>query len=411
MFNRLNEPKRMSALPLYQVLAQYQLFEDFTAEEIQQILQFSAVQQLATGEVLITPGCANDTLYLLIGGLLSVVVEIDDAQVSFPIEVGECLGEMSLVMGRPTSALAIAQQPSQVLCIPEDAFWNQIAITQKGVRNLMGIMASRLRRSNHSLMKRLEAQLKYQHLEKELENAGKIQASIVPEGDKLLIHRPAVDAYALINQARIVGGDFYDALMLDDEHIYLAIGDVSGKGMPAALLMMRTFTSLRLLVSNNPGFQDVIPSVNNMLANNNDDMMFVTIFAGVLHVRTGVLRYVNGGHNPPFISTGGGDYQLMDLPTGTLVGIQGQSQFSIAELQLNPGDSLLLYTDGIPEAMNTQKMMFETERMEQVLNQRKHPDMKELVQSLENAVETFVGDAQQHDDFTVLGLRYLGCPA
>lgn len=281
-------------------------------------------------------------------------------------------------------------------------------MNQKGVRNLMGIMAARLRRSNHSLMKELEEQLKYQHLQKELETAGKIQASIVPDGDKLLLNRSAVEAYACIHQARIVGGDFYDALMLDDDHLYFSIGDVSGKGMPAALLMTRTFTSLRLLASNNPSFEEVMPSVNKILANNNDDMMFVTIFAGVLHLGTGVLRYVNASHNPPFLALGGGDYQLMDLPTSTLVGIQRQAPFSISELQLHPGDSLLLYTDGITEAMNAQNRMFETDRLEKVLNQRKYPSMKALVQSLEQAVEAFVGDAQQHDDFTILGVRYAG---
>ena len=235
-----------------------------------------------------------------------------------------------------------------------------------------------------------------------------VQAGIVPDGDKLLLNRPSVDAYALINQAREVGGDFYDALPLDDDHIYIAIGDVSGKGMPAALLMMRTFTSLRLLAGNDPGFEGVIPSVNNMLAGNNDDMMFVTIFAGVLNVRTGVFRYVNAGHNPPFISLGGGEYRLMDLPADTVVGIVGQSQFCISELRLNPGDSLLLYTDGIPEATNSQKIMFETDRMEKALNGKPHTSMKSVVQSLEKAVGAFVGNAKQHDDLTIMGFRYLG---
>lgn len=398
----------MAARSLHQTLANYELFEDFTPEEIQQILQSSNVRRLNTGDVLIDKGCTNDTLFILIEGKLSIVLEKDEAQISIPVQIGECLGEMSLIMGRLTSAFARAEAASQILCIPDQAFWDQIAMTRKGVRNLMGIMAARLRRSNNSLMQELEAQLKYQHFQKELETAGKIQADIVPDGDKLLLNRPAVDAYALISQARIVGGDFYDALMLDDDHLYFAIGDVSGKGMPAALLMMRTFTSLRLLAGNDLSFKNVIPSVNNMLARNNKDMMFVTIFAGVLNVQTGVLRYVNGGHNPPYISFRRGPFEMMDLPAGTLVGIEPNSEFTLSELRLHPGDSLLLYTDGIPEAMNAQKKMFETERMEKVLNQRRYDSVKALVRSLGNAVAAFVGDAQQHDDFTILGLRYLG---
>ncbi|WP_170110698.1 SpoIIE family protein phosphatase [Flavilitoribacter nigricans] len=389
-------------------MAKCQLFNDFTTEEIQLILQASTVRKLSAGEVLIDYGCSNDTLYLLVEGKISIVLEKDGTQISIPIEVGECLGEMSLVLGLPTSAYARAEQASRVLCISESSFWSHIAMTQKGVRNLMSIMAGRLRRSNHSLMKELEDQLKYQHLQKEIANAGKIQASIVPDGDKLLLNRPAVDAYALINQARVVGGDFYDALMLDDENLYIAIGDVSGKGMPAALLMMRTFTSLRLLAGNNPGFRQVIPSVNRMLANNNDNMMFVTIFAGVLHLRTGVLRFVNGGHNPPYISLNRGDFQLMDLPGGTLVGIDPDAEFPISELQLHPGDALVLYTDGITEAMNAERKMFGTSHLGRVLNRRPHASMKDLVQFLEQEVENFVGNAPQHDDFTVLGLQYRG---
>lgn len=398
----------MAALPLNELLAKYQLFEDFTPDEIQLIVQSSKVRKLSAGEILIEHGCPNDQLFLLIEGELSIVLKKDGTQIAIPIQIGQCLGEMSLVMKRPTSAYAVAQQPSRVLCIPEKAFWDKIALTQKGVRNLMVIMATRLQRSNNSLLEELEAQLKYQHLQKEVETAGKIQASIVPDGDKLLLNRPEVDAYARIKQARVVGGDFYDAFMLDDENLYLAIGDVSGKGMPAALLMMRTVTSLRLLAGNDHSFQNVIPSVNNMLARNNDNMMFVTIFAGVFNVRTGLLRYVNGGHNPPYISLKGGEYRLTDLPTGTLVGIEPDSPFELSELQLQTGDSLLLYTDGITEAMNAEEKMFGTGQLGRVLNHQKHPNMKSLVRYLEQQVETFVGGAQQHDDFTVLGLRYLG---
>ena len=398
----------MTTLSLNRVLATCPLFKDFTAEEIRRILTTTMLKQLVAGEVLIEYGSSNDTLYVLIEGQLSIVLEKDERQIDIPIQIGECLGEMSLAMGVPTSAFAVARQASLVLCIPESCFWDHIVMSQKGVRNLVSIMAARLLRSNHALMEELEAQLQYRHLQKELETAGKIQSGIVPDGDKLLRNRTAVEAYASIHQARTVGGDFYDALMLDDEHLYFAIGDVSGKGMPAALLMMRTVTSLRLLAGNNPSFEEVIPAVNTMLAHNNDDMLFVTIFAGVLQLRTGVLRYVNASHEPPFLSRGGGAYQLMDLPTGTLVGVEEQAAYAVSELQLQPGDSLLLYTDGITEAMNAEEMMFGTERLEKVLNQEKLLSMRALVHSLEQAVETFAGEAEQHDDFTILGVRYVG---
>ena len=227
-------------------------------------------------------------------------------------------------------------------------------------------------------------------LEKDLETAGRIQNNIVPNGQNLFPDRKEVDAYALMNQAREVGGDFYDALVLDNDHIYIAIGEVSGKGMPASLFMMRTFTSLRLLISTNPGIENVIPSVNNWLARNNKDMMFASVFAGVLNIRTGLFRYVNCGHNPPFISQEGGNYKPLGLPKGTLIGILEQTPFPITEIQLSPGDSMLLYTDGIPEAMREDQVMFDMARTQKALNRGDSGSMEALVRSLEAPQRRYV---------------------
>ncbi|MCB0851739.1 MAG: SpoIIE family protein phosphatase, partial [Bacteroidetes bacterium] len=385
-------------------LANYDLFKDFTHEQVRKILQSSTIKQIDPGEVLIESNQSNDTLYLLITGELRIILEKGDTEISIPIHEGECLGEMSIVMERPTSAMVIGHETSQILCIPDYVFWEQIMI-RKGVRNMMSMMASRLQRTNHALIREVEEQIKYKHLEKELETAGKIQASMVPNGSELLPNHPEIDAFAMSKQAREVGGDFYDALALDDERIYIAIGDVSGKGMPAALFMMRTFTSLRMLISNNPNFDEVMPSVNDLLARNNEDMMFVSIFAGVLNIRTGLLQYVNGGHNPPFVSLEGGVYYALDVNKSPLVGIMENARFEVGEIQLQPGDSLLLYTDGITEAMNSQSLMFDMERTQSVLNGRQYESMKEMVQALEEAIEAFVGEAPQHDDFTIMGLR------
>ena len=247
-------------------VSKYPIFNGFDLEQIQEILGLSELKEVAPGDILIHPGRANDTFYLLVKGELRVILENEGAEISVPIHPGECLGEMSIVMERQTSAQAIGHQPSLVLCISENVLWDEILMTRKGIRNLMFLMASRLRRTNQALFKEIEEQLKYKAIEKEMETAGKIQSSIVPDGSKLLDACSAIDAYAMTNQAREVGGDFFDAMLLDDEHIYFAIGDVSGKGTPAALFMMRTFTSLRMLITSKSRFEDVIPAVNKMLA-------------------------------------------------------------------------------------------------------------------------------------------------
>ena len=139
-------------------------------------------------------------------------------------------------------------------------------------------------------------------------------------------------------------------------------------------------------------------------------MMFVSLFAGILNLQTGIFRYVNGGHNPPFISRNKGGYKPLLVESNPLVGISEETSFSVTELSLQAGDSLLLYTDGITEATNDQALMFGMNKTQDALNQRQHASMKDLVQSLEAAVETFVGDAAQFDDFTIMGFQYLGEP-
>ncbi|MBR9920324.1 MAG: SpoIIE family protein phosphatase [Bacteroidetes bacterium] len=398
----------MSTTSIIDTLSRFSLFKGFTPEQIWDILTSGSVKQLEPGATLIKPGEVNNTLFLLIAGELRVILEKDGAEVSIPIPPGECLGEMSLVGGKATSAKAVAEKSSRILLIPEEIFWNKLALTRSGAQNLLGMMADRLQRNNEALMVKVEQQLKYQLMEKELETAGKIQSGIVPDGSKLLPRFPHIDAFALINQARNVGGDFYDALALDEDHIYFAIGDVSGKGMPAALFTMRIITSLRLYLSSNTNLEEVLPAVNSWLARDNEDMMFVSVFAAVLNVRSGLMRYINAGHNPAYLSHKGNRFELMELPKSPLVGIASDASFPVTALQLDPGDSLVLYTDGITEAKNSQEVLFDFDRIEIQLNRERHISMRSLVSALEKAVVDFVGAAPQVDDYTVLALRWMG---
>ncbi|MCB0519996.1 MAG: SpoIIE family protein phosphatase [Lewinellaceae bacterium] len=400
----------VSTSSIAQIIAQHELFRGFSEELIGYVISESKIRELKPGEVLIHYGKENHSLFLLIDGELRVILGNDETQVSIPIHPGECLGEMSLVIGKPTSAMAVCHTVSRVLVISEDVFWNELAVSRQGVKNLLGLMAERLHRNNQALIHEIEEQLKYKQLEKDLETAGKIQANIVPDGANLFPNRPEIEVYALMKQAREVGGDFYDALALDQERIYFAIGDATGKGMPAALFMMRTFTSLRFLVSNHPRFADVVPELNNTLAKKNDDMMFVSLWAGILNIRTGELQYVNGGHNPPFVALSGSRFNMLDTPHGPIVGVVEEAQFQVATLQLEPSDTIFLYTDGLPEANNPKHVLFETGRIEKSLNSLDHPSMQRLVHTMEADVEAFVNGAPTHDDLTMLAFRYLGKP-
>lgn len=398
----------MSSTAVAHIVTQHELFRGFPEELIEQIVSQSEIRQLAAGEVLIHPGIANHTLFLLIDGEIRVIIEKNKTQISIPIAAGECLGEMSLVEGQPTSASAVCHTDIQVLAITEDVFWNVLLGNRQGVRNLLSMMAQRLHRNNQALIKEIEEQLQYKQLQKDLTTAGKIQANIVPDGANLFPNRPEIDVYALTQQARAVGGDFYDALALDQDRIYFAIGDATGKGMPAALFMMRTFTSLRFLVSNLLEFGEVMTALNDTLAKKNDDMMFVSLWAGILNLKTGVLRYVNGGHHPPFIAAGGQPFQPLHAPDGPIIGVVEEAQFEVATLQLTAGDTLFLYTDGLPEAYDPNKEAFENERIEAALNSLPPLSMQSLVHRMEAEVAAFVKDAPTHDDLTMLAFRYLG---
>lgn len=398
----------VSTSSIENIVAQHELFRGFSKELIGFVIGQSTVRELEPGEVLIHYGKENHSLFLLIDGELRVIFGNDGTQVSIPIYPGECLGEMSLVIGKPTTAMAVCHLKSLVLVISEAVFWSELAVSRQGVKNLLGMMAERLHRNNQALIKEIEEQLKYKQLEKDLETAGKIQANIVPDGTNLFPARSEIEVYALMKQAREVGGDFYDALALDQDRIYFAIGDATGKGMPAALFMMRTFTSMRFLVSNHPRFADVVPELNSILARKNHDMMFVSLWAGILNIRTGELQYVNGGHNPPFVALGGNNFNMLKSPHGPIVGVVEEAQFQVATMQLKPGDTIFLYTDGLPEAIDPKHVHFETDRIEESLNSLNQPSMQRLVHTLETHVEAFVNGAPAFDDMTMLAFRYRG---
>jgi len=399
----------MDLSPYAKTIGFYDLFKGLGPEVAQYVFNASTLLELDPGDILIEPGVPNENLYLLLDGKLEVILEKDDTQIPIPISPGECLGEMSLIMRRPTSAMARAGEASKVLLIPGEVFWQKMTVTRQGIRNLMDMMARRLQRTNLALIQGVEKELKYQHLEKELATAGKIQANMVPDGAGLFPNRPEVEAYGMIQQARIVGGDFFDALALDHEHIYFAIGDVSGKGMPASLLMARTFTSLRHHVSDNPDFGVVFSTVNRLLCRNNRDLMFVSAFGGVLNVRTGLLQFTNAGHNPPIAALdGASEYRSMDLPHGTILGILEDGRYQLGKVRLKAGDTLVLYTDGLSEATRQDKEMFGEKRAIKYLNQARPSRMEDLVKGLERRVNEFLDGASLNDDITILALKYKG---
>lgn len=242
-------------------------------------------------------------------------------------------------------------------------------------------------------------------LERDLETAAEIQRSFLPNGE--LVGRPEFEVWAAMTPARTVGGDFYDYFLLDDGRLGLVIGDVSGKGVPAALFMAVTRTLLRAAALRGAAPDECLADVNRALHRDSDTSLFVTLFYAVFDPATGSLTYSNGGHNPPFVlRAGGGVEQLRGH--GFPVGALEEVRYRNGQAELRPGDGLFLYTDGVTEAMDEARRQFTPERLLKTLEESDRSSPVTLVYDVVEAVRRFTGDAPQSDDLTVLAMRYAG---
>lgn len=382
------------------------LFHGLAPEFIETLLARCEERQLEDGDVLVQPGEDNHHLYILRQGRMSVHLTSDDSRPGFDIAAGECIGEMSIIDGQPVSARVVSRGASQVLAISEAVFWNHLVPTPGIARNLMRQMSARMRARNQTLTQALEQRLAMEHMQKELASAGAIQMGMLPHQRPLFPRHPQVDAHALLIPAKEVGGDLYDAIDLGDGRILAAVGDVSGKGMPASLFMMRSLTLLRSLANAGGAAQDLLPTLNRLLCEANETNMFVTLYLVLLDPRNGRALLLNGGHNLPLLSRAGAPFQVLDQARGALLGMMPGARYQAAEIELAPGDRLLLYSDGVTEAENPEGGWYGLERARALLDaQPATASMECLVEALVAGVQDFAASAPQSDDITLLGLR------
>ena len=243
-------------------------------------------------------------------------------------------------------------------------------------------------------------------IESEMRIAHDIQMSIIPKLFPPFPDRHEIDLYANLTPVKAVGGDLYDYFFADDRHLVLAIGDVSGKGVPASLLMAMTRTLLRAKYTRGLKPNEIVRIVNEDLCRDNLQKMFVTFFIGILDVYSGEFEYCNAGHNPPYLIRNGGLQQL-EVFHGYPIGIQS-SPYRSASLMLEAGDTLAMYTDGITDAENKNSELFEESHLEQVLLKNESLNAEELTKAILSAVDSFAEGMEQFDDMTLLTLRYLG---
>jgi len=247
-----------------------------------------------------------------------------------------------------------------------------------------------------------------ERIESELKIARAIQMNFLPKHFPPFPEQSAFDLFAALEPAMEVGGDLYDFFMVDDRHLFFSVGDVSDKGVPAALFMAVTKTLMKGIVEQGLTPADVLARVNVELCQNNESAMFVTVACGMLDVATGELLYSNAGHNPPVLLRAGGVPEMLPMPPGLVLGAMEEAAFSTRTVWLGPDDRLLLYTDGVTEAMDAGQKLFSEERLLIEMAPLTTATPRRMVERLMAAVQAHAGDAAQSDDITILALHYKG---
>ncbi len=242
----------------------------------------------------------------------------------------------------------------------------------------------------------------------ELALATRIQASSLLKEFPPFPDRKEFDIYASMNPAKEVGGDLYDFFLIDDDHLGLVIADVSGKGVPASLFMMVTMTLLRHVASHEISPAKALTTINAEICRRNPEEMFVTVWLGVLEISTGKLTAANAGHEYPALRKANGEFELFKDKHGFVIGGMEGVRYRQYELILEKGDTVFVYTDGVPEATNAQEELFGTDRMIRALRSVGDGTPKDCLDAVNRDVQAFVGDAPQFDDLTMLCMKYLG---
>jgi sigma-B regulation protein RsbU (phosphoserine phosphatase) len=381
------------------------LFRDVDVSAVIDAVRDSDVRTVPADSILLEPGTPNDTIYVLLSGQLAAYLDTALVHgVPIPIAIGESVGEMSAIDGKPVSARVAAITEARVLCLPGALFWSRIARIPGVTRNLLASLSARMRRANQTMLEAQRRQLALEHLRRELQVARQLQTSMLPARGRLFPERRDIELAGVTNPASEVGGDFFDAFFVDDAHLFVSVGDVSGHGIPAALFMARTMGLIRVAAMRTRQPARLLEHLNAQLCTGNDANIFVTIFCGFLQVATGRLVFANAGHCAPLLAQRGHASRL-PLPKGALAGVMPGLRYAAKEIELEPGVALVCFTDGIPEAESPSGAAFSQERLAAVVATRSSGSVEALLEGVQQELSTFLDGAPLADDCTLLGVR------
>jgi sigma-B regulation protein RsbU (phosphoserine phosphatase) len=413
---------------------------------LEDMLRRLSVDRLEAGDVLLRQGDTSEFAYYLTEGSVAVFAESDYERVQLAaLEAPRLIGELGVLAGYPRTATIEATTSisfyrltgQQLIEVGQHApefllsVISQLGLQLDGMNRALSLYGNALsaleRREFDSRIlddlvhpspqlvtfantfKRFAGQIvDKRRQDDELASAALIQRSFLPRREMLDPVRAALDLSAEMRPARDVGGDFYDYFMLDENRVALAVGDVCGKGIPASLFMAVAITALRSAAHEEQDVAATLARTNAILCRDNDASMFATLFYAVLDLRTGELEYGNCGHNAPYILSPTG---MRSLPTtGLPVGLYPERSAAAARVTIGRDDTLLLFTDGVTEAMNPAQEEFSNPRFEALLPELAALPPAELVSRVFSEVDAFAAGEHQADDITCLTLRLVNRP-
>jgi sigma-B regulation protein RsbU (phosphoserine phosphatase) len=381
------------------------LFQEVDQSLLASLLSHCEVRQMGAGTDLLRPGETNDSFYILLEGELIVYLSEDAKQgQGISLQPGHCIGEFSAIDRLPVSALVRCESEAEVLHLSGPFFWEQLVTLPGVARNMMRGLTERARTTNQLALQSLRERLELDHLREELDLARRLQVSMLPLRQPLFHDRSDLEVAGRVEPAASVGGDFFDTFLTGDDRLFLCIGDVSGHGIGASLLMARTIGLIRSLAMSATGPEAVLEQLNAFLCEGNDTCLFVTLFCGYLEPTLGTLTYSNAGHLPPLLIQAGVCTELL-LPRGLLAGISPKARYRSETVQLNRSDLLFAYTDGLSEAEDAEGRPYGIDPCRELLLQRRQAPLPTILDGVRDALTGFSGSSALEDDCTLLLLR------
>jgi serine phosphatase RsbU (regulator of sigma subunit)/anti-sigma regulatory factor (Ser/Thr protein kinase) len=357
-------------------------------------VSFMKKETFKKGEYLFKAGDNADRMFYIAKGAILL------PEIKKIIKQGEVLGEMGIFSPyKQRTASALCEEDIEAYTMGKDEVINFFG---KDPAMAIDLIQLSIKRFIENLKAETAAR---ERIESELRIAQEIQASMLPS---VFPVRKEFEIYAMMDPAKEVGGDFYDFFFVDEKHLCFVIGDVSGKGVPAALFMAISKTLIKTEAKQGLSTDEVLSVVNSILAQDNQTCLFVTVFCAILNIETGEIEFANGGHNPPLVCTSVGCYDYMKMACGFVIGVMDNMKCENQRLSLKPGDTIFLYTDGVTEAMDPERKQFGEARLKDILSNHKDKDIKGLINTMRQDVFDFVRGAPQSDDITMLAVRYNG---